>query len=302
MKLIAIAILTLCNLAGINLSAKTTQNLESRVVVPQTNHQLAYLAPHDAVVQPVKTGTEALTLGASAVYAIDITSNAALYQKNAGQQLPIASITKLATALVILGRHDLSEKVTVPTLPAYGAADDILGLVPGDQFTIGDLVKAALVASANDAADSLALIDSGTLSAFSAKMNRLVATWGLEHTRFSNPTGLSDENNYSSAADLAKLAKLRLTNPTISQFARLNGDTITTSAGKSYLLKPTNKLLNDARFHGLKTGYTDAAGQSFVGLATIAGHEIITVVLHSPDRFGETQQLANWIERNYTWQ
>jgi D-alanyl-D-alanine carboxypeptidase (penicillin-binding protein 5/6) len=132
-------------------------------------------------------------------------------------------------------------------------------------------------------------------------MNRLISAWGLEHTRFNNPSGLTDEGNYSSAADLAKLAKLALTNTTFRQIIAQPEASITDLAGRSFTLKSTNKLLADSRFRGVKTGYTLAAGQSFVGLANVNGHDVITVALNSPDRFAETTQLVNWIEKVYLW-
>jgi D-alanyl-D-alanine carboxypeptidase (penicillin-binding protein 5/6) len=302
-KFIATLILTLSHLGNIHLGPVTNQQLQSHMITARSNHSLSQISGHTATLQPVQIGSAPLSLQASSVIAQDVSSNAVLYQKNDAAKVPIASITKLATVLVILQHHKLSDLVTIPALPAYDPEDDILGLTAGEQFRVSDLVQAALVASANDSADSLALIDSGTEAAFSAKMNRLVATWGLDHTRYNNPTGLNDDGNYSTAADLAKLAKLALTNPDISRIINEPSATITDSSGRSFDLKSTNDLLtSDPRFHGIKTGYTVAAGQSFMGLATIHGHQVITVVLHSPDRFGETTALANWVEKEFQWQ
>lgn len=300
-QLLAVAVLTLASLAHIQLGQPLTTKLENKLAIQANSHSLLRPDPHLGSIQPVRTGTSQLGLGAVAVIAQDVASNAVLYQKNTNSQLPIASITKLATALVILQRHSLDEVVTIPSLPAYGAGDEHMGLVPGEKLTVGDLLKATLIQSANDAADALAIADAGTKTAFSARMNRLISAWGLEHTRFSNPSGLSDEGNYSSAADLAKLAKLALLNPTLRQIVTQSTATIADSSGKSFVLKNTNKLLSDSRFHGVKTGYTLASGQSFIGLATINGHDVITVVLNSPDRFGETAALADWLQKEYLW-
>ncbi len=302
MRWFALALLTAANLANIHLSEGLGAKLEAKVTTQTANHPLLKPDTHTGVAQPTKIGSSTLELGARSVIAQDVASNVILYQKNINQQVPIASITKLATALVILQRHKLDEVITIPTLPAYSGEDEVIGLTAGQQYSVASLLRALLVASANDAADALALADSGTIPAFSAKMNRLIATWGLEHTRYNNPSGLVDEGNYSSASDLAKIAKLALTNPTLRQIVTESESTITDTGGKSSHPTSTNKLLADPRFHGIKTGYTVAAGQSVVSLATINGHDVVTVVLGSDDRFGETTKLADWLQKEYVWQ
>jgi D-alanyl-D-alanine carboxypeptidase len=302
MHWLALAILTAASLANIHLGSSLNAKLEAKVTTQVANHTLMKPDTHTGVPQPSKVGSVALELGARSAIAQDVASNAILYQKNANQQVPIASITKLATALVILQHHKLDEVITVPTLPAYSGEDEVMGLAAGQKYTVGSLLHALLVASANDAADALALSDSGTIPAFSAKMNRLIATWGLEHTRYNNPSGLVDEGNYSSASDLVKIAKLALTNPTLRQIVTESESTITDTSGTSSHLTSTNKLLSDPRFHGIKTGFTNAAGQSVVALVTINGHEVVTVILGSNDRFGETVKLADWLQKEYIWQ
>jgi D-alanyl-D-alanine carboxypeptidase (penicillin-binding protein 5/6) len=131
-----------------------------------------------AMVAPIKTGDSPLDVGAAAVYAIDRSSGQVLYQRGASTPRAIASITKLATAMTIVHGHDLNEVITVPELPAYKPEDELIGLVPGERYRLRDLLAALLVQSGNDAADTLAISDSGSLPAFSAKMNRLMAEWG----------------------------------------------------------------------------------------------------------------------------
>lgn len=250
---------------------------------------------------PVRQSNSSLELKAPAAYAIDAATGQTLYSKDADTQRPIASVTKLVTALVILQSHKLSESVTIPRLPAYGPYDELLGLKPGEVFTVRDLLAAALINSANDAADSLAIIDSGSREIFAAKMNSYLAAWGISNAHFSNPTGLIDAGNGASPRALARIALLALKHPEIRQTAGQNGGVITDAAGQSFNLKPTNVLLSGGRFHGIKTGYTLAAGGCFVGLATVNGQEVITVVLGSPDRFGDSLKLTDWIQTNYTW-
>jgi D-alanyl-D-alanine carboxypeptidase (penicillin-binding protein 5/6) len=238
---------------------------------------------------------------ASSVIAIDRATATVLYSQDPGHKRPIASVTKLVTAMTILSRHSLGEAVTVGQLPAYQTADERLGLAAGETYKLGDLIKAALIPSANDAADALAIYDSGSVSKFTAVMNRQVNEWGIADSHFSSASGLQDSDNYSTALAMSKLAALALANPTIKQLVAEPSATITSSAGRSFSLKTTNDLLSSGRFYGIKTGYTPQAGECFIGLTKVNGHEVITVVLGSSDRFGETQALVNWIGSNWQW-
>lgn len=249
---------------------------------------------------PAKVSSEPLSLGAASILAIDVQSGRELYSQNPDARRPIASITKLITALTIRQDHQLSEEVTVRNLPAYLPEEVRLNLVNGQKFKLEDLLRAALIPSANDAADVLAIHSSGSIEGFAQKMNAYMRKWGINDTNFVTANGLAD--NYSTARSLAKLVKLALHDPFISQTVRQGQATIRDASGQSYVLVSTNRLLADSRFEGLKTGYTPSAGQSFLGLANIEGHSVATVVLGSPDRFTETVTLAGWIERSYQWQ
>jgi len=109
------------------------------------------------------------TSDTAAAIAVDRQTATVLYSKNAGTHRPIASVTKLVTAIVILSRHSTDEMVTIPTLPEYPLEAETIGLVPGERFKIGDLLEGLLVPSGNDAADALAIIDSGSVPKFSAR-------------------------------------------------------------------------------------------------------------------------------------
>lgn len=251
---------------------------------------------------PVKTTESQPEIKATSIIAIDKASGTILYEKNADEKRPIASITKLATAIETVGVYDLEETVTIPKLPAYKPGDEIIGLKPGETYKVKDLLKALLVNSANDAADSLAIINSGSSEAFSKNMTEKVKEWGIEDVNFNNPSGLKDEGNEATARAVAKMGMLALHNQLVEQLVGTGTSSITSTSGRAIPLEPTNKLLQTGQYKGIKTGYTLASGQCFIGLANVQGHEVITVVLNSPDRFGETQQLVNWIDNTYKWQ
>ena len=269
------------------------------VVPPPPVTQPAYTAPSI----PVKIATPTTPqLTAASAYAVDLSSGTVLYSSHADTQRPIASITKLATALVIAQQYQPTDTITVPQLPAYVAADETLGLKAGEKFTVHDLLAALMINSEDDAADALAIATSGSGTAFATHMNQLMASWGIANAHFSNPSGLVDANNGASAHAVAQIAELALRNPTIKQLVATPSLTIHDSAGQAFTLTTTDQLLQNGQFQGIKTGYTPAAGNCFVGLTTIQGHSVITVVLDSQDRFGDSQQLADWINQTYQWQ
>ena len=269
---------------------KATQTLERPTV-----------ASYQAEPLPVPTTTQTLPLSAVSAYAVDLDTGQVLYSQNDGQRRPIASITKLVTALVIVRSHAPDEIVTVPTLPAYDPADSRLGLASGQRLTVEALLEAMLIPSADDAADTLAITDSGSDAAFSAKMNQLVADWGIADSHFSSPSGLIDANSYTTAQSLAKLAMLALANPLVARITATPTTTIKTTSGTVFVMTSTNDLLRQGVITGIKTGYTPAAGQSLVGLATIDGHPVVTVILGSQDRFGDTVELINYLKETYQW-
>jgi D-alanyl-D-alanine carboxypeptidase (penicillin-binding protein 5/6) len=251
---------------------------------------------------PIRTTTDQPPrIPAASAFAVDTASGTVLYAQNAGARRPLASITKLVTIMVILSRHNPTEPVKIPTLPTYSSDDELLGLIPGETYTVRDLVQAALINSANDAADALARWDAGTTAKFAAEMNTKVADWGITGTHFSNPTGLQDTGNYTSAQSLAKIAQLALVSPLIRQTVSESSGVITSTSGRALNLSTTNDLLASGQFYGIKTGYTLAAGECFVGLTRIQDHDVITVVLGAGDRFGATEQLRTWIDQNYQW-
>ena len=250
---------------------------------------------------PIQTGAEPLNLNTAAAVAVDAGTGTILYSHNAGAQRPIASITKLVTSMVILSGHQTTDPVTVPKLPAYDPADELVGLQPGETYSVGDLVTAALVQSGDDAADALALWDSGSAPKFAAKMNAKMAEWGITGTHFSSPSGLQDQNNYSTAASVSKIALLALSSAFIRHAVTLQNTSITSTTGRIIYVQTIDQLLATGQFYGIKTGYTPAAGECFVGLTRINGHEVVTVVLGAADRFAATQTLTNWISRNWQW-
>jgi serine-type D-Ala-D-Ala carboxypeptidase (penicillin-binding protein 5/6) len=299
-KMVAlVAILTL-RLSGIwpQLPAALATSLNQTAAGASTN-LIATPAPIPPL--PVQTGNQPLELGAASALAIDTATDTILYAQNPDTRRPIASINKLVEALVIPSCHPLDQAVTVPDLPTYDPADETIGLHAGEIYTERDLLTAMLVGSEDDAADALALADAGSTAKFAAEMNAKMTEWGIKDTHFSNPSGLQDTGNYATATALAKIAQLALTNPFIRQTVAEQSATVTSRADRVLPITTTDELLASGNFYGIKTGFTPAAGECFVGLTHIDGHEVITVVLGATDRFGATTNLVNWIGTNWQW-
>ena len=205
------------------------------------------------------------------------------------QRLPMASITKLMTVIVTLDRRSLSHIVTV----APGAAsvgESSIALSPGDRLTVHDLVEAALIQSANDAADALAYdVGRGDLGAFVALMNARARVLHLRETHFARPDGLDAAGHYSSARDLTLLARVAMQRAEIRSIVRRRTDTI--AGGR--VLHTWNDLLGTfPGLVGVKTGHTAAAGWCEVGAARARGYTIYATVLGSPTRAQRNRDLA----------
>ncbi len=238
---------------------------------------------------------------AKSVYVVDAATGTVLYQKDADTPRPIASLTKMMTILTILKDHDPEERVTIPQLAGYKPDDALAGLVPGDSLTVKDLIAASLIPSDNDAADTLAIYDSGTKEKFYGKMNTIAKEWGLRNATFASASGLQDVGNAASARDLATIARLGLHNKLFAELTATKTMKITSGQGHIYTLNTTNDLLDGVKVFGVKTGFTPAAGQCLVTLSKVNDHNIITVVLGSQDRFGETARILDWVTNTYSW-
>ena len=238
---------------------------------------------------------------ASQALIYDTDSGVKLLEKDIDSPKPIASLTKLMTALIIMEDHKPSEIVTVGKLPILGLEDQKMGLVEGEEIEVGELLKALLIYSANDAANALAIYDSESIENFSIKMNDKATKWGLTKTKFEDPSGLSP-NNTSSANDLLKIASILSVNDTFKNITSTAYTKVSNLSGKSYDITTTNKILGLGGVVGMKTGFTLEAGQCLITAAQRNGRRIITIVLNSPDRFQESKNMVEWSFKNYIWQ
>jgi serine-type D-Ala-D-Ala carboxypeptidase (penicillin-binding protein 5/6) len=219
-----------------------------------------------------------------------------LWQHNAGQRLPIASLTKMMTALIIARRHRPDEPVLItPQALAYEGSG--MGVLPkGKKVPLRDLFDGLLLVSGNDAAIALAQHDAGTVGAFVRRMNAWRERLGLRCSRFSTPSGILDRGNYSCAKDLAALARADLADPWIRRVAATREARFPFPIKGNYLDLYNNNPFILQRMKGItgvKTGYTDAAGRCYVITQRVDGHELGVVLLNTPNPLDQVPALLH---------
>jgi D-alanyl-D-alanine carboxypeptidase (penicillin-binding protein 5/6) len=201
--------------------------------------------------------------------------------KKAELRRPIASTTKLMTALLALERLPLDD-VLVQAPYAAGAAESLGGFRAGEKVTVRDELRALLLASANDAANTLAIRISGTRARFVRAMNARARQLGLRDTSYSNPVGLDGPKNYSTAADLVKLALVLRTKPFFRETTNLKRATIRSGAMPRTFENRNTLVRTVPEVNGVKTGHTSGAGYVLVGSATRDGVTVLSAVLDDP--------------------
>lgn len=246
------------------------------------------------------TGVNPPSLTARGIIVFDPTSSVKIYDENPNLRLPPASTTKIMTAVVTLESFRLEEILAVPKLAIEG--QDV-NLIAGEKMTVENLLYALLVPSANDAAETLAANFPGGRETFIAKMNEKAQGLYLVNTHFVNPTGIDQEGQYTSVFDLTLLGKYAMGNSTFAKIVATPKTVIQSTDGKTtHNLENINQLLGKVDgLRGIKTGWTDKAGECLISYVERDGYKIIIVVLGSKDRFGETEKLVNWVFDNFRW-
>ena len=237
---------------------------------------------------------------ANGIVVLDIDADVYLYKRNADELLSPASTTKILTALVALDSYNLDDVVTVKTVMNDG---QVIGLVPGERITVENLLFGALIHSGNDAAYALAEHYPGGVDKFVEAMNKKAKELHLDHSTFTNPVGYDDPNHKMTPTDLARLGEAALQNKVIAKMVAIPAITIS-DVTHTYFhsLKNVNELLGKIPgVGGIKTGWTEEAGENLITLIDRDGHRIIIVVLKSQDRFSDTEKLINWVFGNYQW-
>jgi D-alanyl-D-alanine carboxypeptidase (penicillin-binding protein 5/6) len=240
---------------------------------------------------------------AKAAIVLNIEKNKVFYQRGIDQVLPIASITKLITALIVLENLDLEEVVVVSekAIAAYG---EMGNLVVNEKISVKNLLHALLMESSNDAAVALAeTVEQKTGRIFIDLMNQKVKELGLTNTRFTDPSGY-DPTNVSTVKEIAQLVEYSFGQPIIWQILKTPTISLSSVDGKiNHYWTNTDELLNRLpNVIGGKTGYTQEAQDCLVLVVEQRSSErLISVVLGAQERFLETEKLIKWVEEAYKW-
>ena len=232
---------------------------------------------------------------------VDLDSKAILHAKNPDLKLLPASTTKIMTGLIALENYDLDDIVTIDTLDSEG---QVMELELDEKITVKNLLYGLLVQSGNDAASALANHYPGGESEFVKAMNQKLTDLNLHDTQFQNPSGLDNYGHYTTVHDLALLSVEVIKNQQFLKFVNTQSITVNDTSGEiSHELETINQLLGKVPgLKGLKTGWTELAGECLVTYTERQGQQVVVVVLGSLDRFGESKTLIDWAFTNHRWE
>lgn len=246
------------------------------------------MTPHQRMSKPDLTAQSAI--------AYDLTTNTLLYSKNYTQKLPIASLTKIMTALVAFENESLDKKITV-SHSASTIGENVMGLSEGEVLPLKDLLYGLILPSGNDSAEAIAQGSTVGRDNFIFLMNKKAQDLGLTNTNFTNPSGLEgDGDQHSTAYDLLVITRYALMNKKFADLVATFEYEIPADAdSKAYhLFNDTNLLSTYPGVKGVKTGFTNEAGMCLITYLEYEGHKIIAVVLNSTNRREEMKQLLDF--------
>ena len=245
-----------------------------------------------------------ITKGASSAVMIDYDTGEILYNKNANSKKSVASLTKMMGLLLIFEKIDngsikINEQLTV-SKNAKEMGGTQIWLEEGEKISVDDLLKGITMASANDAMVLMAERASGTEEAFVKEMNKKAKELGLKNTNFKDSTGLDAENHYSSAYDMAIIAKELIKHEKILEFTSTYEDYLRQDTGNSFWLVNTNKLVRYYQgVDGLKTGFTNTAGYCLTATAKREDIRLITVVMNEPSSETRSKETSNMLDYGF---
>jgi D-alanyl-D-alanine carboxypeptidase (penicillin-binding protein 5/6) len=258
---------------------------------------LLLLLPRPAVAQsgvdPAGGGPD---VDAAAWILLDARDGEQLAAKDEDRERAIASTTKLMTAYLALDELPLKKRLTVPPYAA-GPAESVAGLTEGEKLTVHDLLRALLLPSANDAAETIALGIAPSEAEFVERMNEAAGDLGLERTNYANPIGLDDPLNFSTASDLAKLTLELRRDERFRDIVRLSEATLESGAMERRVVSTNTLMLSDPSVDGVKTGHTLEAGYVLIASAERRGIPLVSVVLGAPseaERDASSERLLDY--------
>lgn len=268
--------------------------------VPQNNSAVAGIQKYNT--PPISRNITAPKLSARSILVKDLGTDTILYQKDASISVPIASTTKIMTALVASEYFNQNSILTVKDAAKITGAK--VGFLSGENLNFRSILYGMLLSSGNDAAYTIAENYPGGILGFVSAMNKKAASLNLSSSHFDNPAGFDSPKHYSSAKDLAIITQNALKNPQLVKiFATKETNIVSIDKKYNHELVNLNKLLSQVRgVLGVKTGFTQEAKENLVTYIDRDNHQILTVILGSDDRFGDSTKLIEWAYSNFEWQ
>ena len=267
----------------------------------EDNEEINVKEIEQETVQTSKPITEEPKLNAKIGLIFDRASKTILYEKNGLKQVPMASTTKIMTAIVVLENTDLTDVVTIDK-KAAGTGGSRLGLKVNDKITVHDLLYGLMLKSGNDTAVALAIHVGGSVEGFAEMMNQTAKEMGWNNSHFVTPHGLDAQGHYTTAYELACMADYALQNPKFKEIVSTKTYTVTLN-GRPQVISNTNELLGVLDgVYGVKTGFTNGANRCLVTACKRGDLDIITVVLGADTKKIRTQdsiKLIEYIHKNY---
>jgi serine-type D-Ala-D-Ala carboxypeptidase (penicillin-binding protein 5/6) len=299
-----------------DIKTSTENALSFKNAIPDPPKSETALGDSGYIPQRKKGYYDAKVFAGSSVV-IDVDSGTILHYDKGRTKMPIASLTKIMTATLVMEKvGDLNEQVTIDNedLSAdgtkVGCPTSVLctseRMRVGEKITVGDLLKAMLLDSANDAAIALGKYVGGSQKGFAEMMNEKADELNLGDSHFCNPSGLDEDGCYSSAYDLARIAAYSMKYENIWKIMKIDETSVRSCDGKyEHLLKNTDRLLGEVpNCIGGKTGFTYNAGKSLMMAATdpaTGKHRVVAVILNDNKRWDDMRNLLDWTFDNYEW-
>jgi D-alanyl-D-alanine carboxypeptidase len=276
----------------------TESTAESSIIAPNAANVFPGTAP-----APLRiSDTEPPAVSARYISIVDEASGAQLWEQGGDVRVAPASVTKIATTMLALKREpDLSRIIPITINGPEMAARDgsqIIGLEPGEQLSLKTLLYGMMLWSGNDAAEQVALaLGDGSADRYVQMMNDMVHSLGLKNTHFVNPSGMDADGHYSSATDMAYLARFAMRDPLFREMCATQRYT-----AEGYPLVNINRLLGVyPGVDGVKVGYTTRAQRTMVASATRDGHRVYVSIMRSQDLVADESALLDWVWRTFSW-
>lgn len=252
---------------------------------------------------PVRSGVNgtvsAPETSAQSAIVIELKTGRVLYEKNANQKAYPASTTKIMTALLAVESGDLDRKVRI-SKNASGIEGSSIYLTVGEKVSLRDLLYGLMLRSGNDAAIAISEFIEGSTNRFVEKMNERAREIGAVNTNFVNPNGLFNENHFTSAYDMALIAREAMLNPEFKTIVRAKSWVADREEGKYRQFYNKNKVVFEYKGGtGIKIGFTQASGRTLVASSERNGMELICVVMNAPNWFNDSYKLMDYVYGNY---